>query len=131
MTDHFILHFLLPVNGNVPRVVDTVPDIFEPLTVPWKTQSPASSLPPPAIENCTVVPSKVPLPMLPEPRSPEYVPLIWPFSTCRVAEMLTSPDVALTTKLHVPSMPVPADGAAAFFFSSSVGTFVSRPSTKM
>src|SRR4051794_23799061 len=76
-------HFLLPVNGNMPSVVDTVPSMFAPCSVPWKTQSPAS---PPlactAIENCTVVPSNVPLPMSPEPRSPENVPLTWPFSTC-------------------------------------------------
>src|SRR3954468_5226601 len=102
-TEHFFNHFLLPVKGNVPSVVDTVPSMFEPCSVPWKTPSPSSSLPRPAIENSTVVPSTVPFPMLPAPRSPENVPLIWPFSTCSVAEMFASPAVVLTTKLQLPS----------------------------
>src|SRR5262249_815628 len=94
---------LLPLNWNVPRFVLTVPDMLVPLTVPWNTQSFVSVSDFAAMVSSMVVPSNEPLRMSPEPRSPEYVPVTRPSSTCRMAVMLTSPDELFTLMRHVPS----------------------------
>src|SRR5205823_3235156 len=74
-------HFdLLPLNGSVPSVVETVPLMAVPDSVPWKTQSSCSACPFTLMVNSSVVPSNVPPRISPEPRSPENDPVTWPFS---------------------------------------------------
>src|SRR6185436_1203411 len=121
---------LLPLNGRVPRAVETVPLRFVPLSVPWKTQSSCSACWRTLMVNSSVLPSNDPLRIWPEPRSPENVPLTFPSSTRNRALMLMSPVDALTIKLQEPSS---GPAAPALLLprarSSSVGSFISRPST--
>ena len=112
---------------------DTVPSMVESCSVPWKTQSPALFLA--AAGDRELAPScrrTCRCGCRPSRGRPSSVPLIWPFSTCSVAVMLTSPCGCLDDRgstfhrrrcLSLSQRP-------AFFFSSSVGSFASRPSTK-